>query len=711
MPTPSVDTGLLQTLRAHGPGWWRAWDAVALTQACAGLDAGQQQRWPELARWHGLASFMSEDAQALACLDLAWRGFTELGQGPDALLTARMALVFCLADSGAASQTSDWLARANSGCAAHEAAQEAGPQLWQFLGSVATVALGQADHPAAAAAAGWLDHQVHAQDTALSPDERLLCALLLLEYRFATQAFEQFWLLVSVVEVPALYLPASPLLRSRWTLMVGYTHHLTGHAQDAEADWRRAFALAQQHACHTVQLQATLALTRQMLDGGRLDEAQAALDAVRPQWGAGRASQLVHLQQQRARLLLLRGQPARALSLLQDALALAESAAWPEAEKSSCLVDLAQVHVALDQLDAAQALLVPLAAARQGRDALVLGCMNGLVQAWRLHLSAPEAARQALASALAAARQARMHMFFRQLPAMAAELCALALRWQIERPFVTEVIRTRKLPAPADADASWPWPHWLGLIGGFEWRRDGQAQRHTGKAQLKPLELLRLLACERSLSLGMAAAAQAMWPDAEGDAGMRNLDVAVHRLRKLLGEASLLWVHDNRLGLDSARITSDVRLRRKLIDRIEQLALQPAANPHGAAQAVDECRQGVARVMAMTAGELLPEAPATPWLESARLALRKDTVRAALAAANLLARGPTDEAERQLLEAALHVEPLAEALVGRLAQAYHRAGHQGDMLRVFETHRRHLAALGQQPGAQLLALRARLQAG
>lgn len=268
--------------------------------------------------------------------------------------------------------------------------------------------------------------------------------------------------------------------------------------------------------------------------------------------------------------------------------------------------------------------------------------------------------------------------------------------------FVDEVIRSRQLPAPPDADGHWPWPLWLKLLGGFEMRRDGKPEPGGAKSQQKPLELLRLLACERTLSLGVEAAMAALWPDADDAAARKSFEMAALRLRRLLGDASLLWVGEGRVGLDAARASSDVQQRRRLIDRIEALAMRPSG--HAASPLThDECLMLVERVINFTRGELLPGLPATPWLEAERQRCRNDTVRAALAAATMLERLQVGPAERELLETALRVEPLAESLVRRLMQAHERTGQRGDALRVFENYRQQLSARGATPGQHIEA--------
>ena len=341
-------------------------------------------------------------------------------------------------------------------------------------------------------------------------------------------------------------------------------------------------------------------------------------------------------------------------------------------------------------------------AAQSGREALVAGCLQHLLRAWVNRLADPTSSRLDLAQGLALAQASRYTMFFRLLPATAASVCALALQADVAPQFVGEVIRSRKLPAPADAGASWPWPLWLNLLGGFEMRRDGLPEPGSAKTQQKPLELLRLLACERNLSLGTQTVMAALWPDADDAAARKSLEMAVLRLRRLLGDATLLWVNDGRVGLDAARASSDVQQRRRLIEQVESLAMRSSAHDAGRVTQT-ECLALVERVVAFSRGDLLPGLPSAPWLEAERQRCHDDTVRAALAAATVMERLQVGRAERELLETALRIEPLAESLVRRLMHAHERAGQRGDALRVFESYRQQMQARGAKAGERIEA--------
>lgn len=635
-------------LEAQGAVWWRSADVLAIERTAAAVPDERLLRWPQVARWRALAALLREDARALPLLERAHAGHLAQGDTAAAALDAHLALVLCLTDVGAMDRVADWLERAAP--LGQPDAAPAGDALWVALGTLAAGVLGAAPRAGEAEALAWTEARLQPLGGGLSPDERLIAGQVLVDVHFARQRFERFDLLATAVEHPADFEAATPLARSRWLYTLGFAHYQIGNAARAEAAWRRALAIAAGQGLAQSQLMTSLAMLRLLLDRGRLDEAADIELSVQPQWGAGRITQLIELQQMRARLLLLRQQPARALATLREALALADQAALTAPERASCLTDLAQVQIALHRDDEASALLQQLAADHQGRDAEVYRCLHALWQAWRLRLVDQAASREALVDGLRRAQQARYTMFFRLLPDLAAGLCSLALRGSIEPVFVTEVVRARGLPAPPGADTHWPWRLWVQLMGRFEWRLDGQPQVRTGKPQQKPLELLRLLACERGLALPAVTAADLLWPEADGAAGRKSLEMTVQRLRRLLGDDSLLLVHDGRVGLDPGRVSSDVAQRRTLADQLESLAMLAPPGPDAAPV---QAATLVADILRLGDGPLLPDAPEAPWLAAARSRFERDTRRMRRAVVQLAQRGEPGLPDPGWLEAAL----------------------------------------------------------
>jgi len=694
---------------AAAKGWLR-WDPAAVVLACDSAGAQASEAQADKAYWRGLADFMAEGGDALPWLDRAWRAYAACGQGQAAGVTANVALVICLLDGGSMSGLEEWHARVDAHPVDETGTLMAGQ--WLRLGVLARVALGKPDSEAAAHVVAQLHEDMLPLQTALSPNERLLAALVLIEYAFAVSRFEQFDYLSNLVEHPALFEAAASLLRARWVFVSGFAHYQVSHTDRAEREWRRALALARESDHGSLALKVTLAMVRLWLDRGRVDEADRMLETLDPRWGAGRTAMLIELQQMRARVQVLRGQPARALVTLQEANQLAAKVGLSRSESAARQTDLAQIYIALNRSDEALALLIEeRVVAQTGAAAERASCLVHLLRAWMTRFADPQRSRQDLERGLELAHAASYTMYFRLLPALAAAVSAYALQTLktlengLALQFVDDVIRIRQLPAPADADGRWPWPMWLNLLGSFEMRCDGKLKDTGGKAQKKPLELLRLLACARNLSIGTEAAMQALWPDSEDAAARKSFEMTALRLRRLMGDATLLRVGDGRVGLDATRASSDVQQRRRLIERIEALAMlaSHAGEPDADHDTHDECLRLVAQVITLTRGELLAGLSAAPWLESERQACRNDTVRAALAAASVLERLQVGSVERELLEAVLRIEPLAESLVRRLMQAHGRAGQRGDALRVFESYRQQLTARGATPSQQIEA--------
>jgi hypothetical protein len=106
----------------------------------------------------------------------------------------------------------------------------------------------------------------------------------------------------------------------------------------------------------------------------------------------------------------------------------------------------------------------------------------------------------------------------------------------IEPDYVRQLVAARGLPPdeerPSDA---WPWPLRIYALGRFEVLRDGAPLAFRGKAQKKPLELLKTLVALGGEAVDASRLAAILWPDAAGDAAKVSFDSTLYRLRKLLG--------------------------------------------------------------------------------------------------------------------------------------------------------------------------------
>ena len=161
-------------------------------------------------------------------------------------------------------------------------------------------------------------------------------------------------------------------------------------------------------------------------------------------------------------------------------------------------------------------------------------------------------ARFHLASGMRLGRQhTYMHFFFFP-PRVIARLCFTALEAGIETAYVRALIERNELtPDPGWPQAeSWPWPVRIYTLGRFSVVKQGTPLRFGAKAQKKPLELLKALIAFGGRDVPEGRLADALWPDAEGDAAAQALASTLFRLRKLIGEETIRR-QDSRLTLDA----------------------------------------------------------------------------------------------------------------------------------------------------------------
>ena len=197
--------------------------------------------------------------------------------------------------------------------------------------------------------------------------------------------------------------------------------------------------------------------------------------------------------------------------------------------------------------------------------------------------------------------------------ALFVELAELALANGIEVEHAKAMVGKLKLrPRSPELDA-WPWPLRIRALGAFEVQREGaetDAEPSAGKKKpKKPFELLQYLIAHGGASVPVAAATDALWPDAEGDAGKRSFDVTLYRLRKLLGADEAIRLEGGKLSLNDAMCWIDCFAFERL-----------AAGLEGAAG--ERCDELARRSLELYRGHFLANEEAHAWASAYREALR-----------------------------------------------------------------------------------------
>ena len=144
------------------------------------------------------------------------------------------------------------------------------------------------------------------------------------------------------------------------------------------------------------------------------------------------------------------------------------------------------------------------------------------------------------------------------LPELLADLLADALHNRIETEFCRALIEERRLTPAARRPREWPWTLKVHVLGGFALERDGVAMELGPKPPTRALDILRILAFSKDHACSLETLQDRLWPDLDGGQASAACEQALHRLRKLLGQAELITLREGRLQLAADKAWVDL---------------------------------------------------------------------------------------------------------------------------------------------------------
>jgi len=258
-----------------------------------------------------------------------------------------------------------------------------------------------------------------------------------------------------------------------------------------------------------------------------------------------------------------------------------------------------------------------------------------------------ERALAALRRGLKLARERGYHNMFWLRKSTLNNVAVRALAHGIETEHVRVSIARHGLVPPSlplQAD-SWPYPYRFRVLGGFELTRGPAirtASNGSGDRQGSPLRGMPQRLLEAILALGGRGVRDtdlidALWPDAEGDAGRRVFDTTLHRLRRQLGNDEIVRLTDGRVSLDEHLCWVDIwALEVGLAEANRALAQR--------APIVDLVNQG-RQLLGLYRGPLLADDAAGWAFEVRQRIAGKFRLTVERLAASLEARGETSDAK------------------------------------------------------------------
>ncbi|MCC7547777.1 MAG: hypothetical protein IT532_08425 [Burkholderiales bacterium] len=277
----------------------------------------------------------------------------------------------------------------------------------------------------------------------------------------------------------------------------------------------------------------------------------------------------------------------------------------------------------------------------------------------------------------------------------AATLAAESLRRDIAPGIVRRFIDRFDLRAPSRDIEAWPWPIRIHALGRFELRVDDVPVSFAGKAPKKPLALLKALVCMGGENVKDHQLVDALWPDDEGDSARDAFRVALHRLRRVLGEADAIRVEDGRVSLDRDLCWVDALI----FDELAGASRGPAAS--------DAAR---IRALALYRGALLPADRDEPWSMAMRERLRSKFMHHFARLGATLEAGQNWNEALDLYLRGLDADNLAESFYQGMMRCHAALGRHADAMDAYRQLREILAAtLGIEPSPATVALYRSLQ--
>ena len=227
------------------------------------------------------------------------------------------------------------------------------------------------------------------------------------------------------------------------------------------------------------------------------------------------------------------------------------------------------------------------------------------------------------------------------------------------------------------------------MLGRFSVAIDGQPVsvngngKSNGKAQQRPLALLKALIAFGGRGVTSSQLCESLWPDSEGDLGVQNLTVTLHRLRHLLRAHAAVLQHEGKLTLNERVCWVDVwSFERSVNDGLRRLN-EPASG--------DAAELDLRAALSLYSGHFLSRESEESWMLTPRLRLKTKFERLVAALSKHLECRERFSDAADLCLQALERDPLNELLYRRLMSWYLKAGELASVLRTYMRCREALA--------------------
>ena len=676
-------------IRANALEWARQGRAQALSDWIEALPAAMRTADPWLEYWYGRAWIFVEPQRGRPALERAYDAFRAAGDLRGEALALNTIVTSYYYEWANFAPLDRWVpefARLLDPDRAGALDRES--ELRARAAYVITLLFRQPEHPDLDRCARRLDELIDAE-----PDinARMMAASTLFNYLNWKDKSDTAQALVARVE-PVLAQPGvTPLMQLWWRTHLSFWHYINGRYEESAAVISEARAIAERYGLEAYLFELDHAETSALVSKGDYAEAKARIDSIERRLSPMRRMDWAYFYNLRATLEQRLSHFGAAITDAERAVALARETGLPTMQIPHFLARLAHSRMAAGDTQTGMQTFDEAIALSTGADRRTFEQQRELLQAG-LDVDAGDAqsAERRLAAILADYRARSQTLFLRNRPDLASKLANFALERGIEADYVRLLIERNALRAPAAAAAAWPFRLRVHVLGRFELVRHGLPMRFSGKAQQRPLDLLKLAVALGGAGVDSAQLTSALWPDADGAAAKTSFDSTLFRLRKLLDVDDALVLAAGKLSLSGEVCWTDVWALDSALDAAERAA-------DGDASAVSRASR---RLLDAYPGNLLGSDEST-WIAKPRDALRSRFVRALMRLGEALERAGEWTTAIDVYRRGLESDNLAEPFYRGLMRSLAASGDRAEALNAFRRCRELLSVvLGLPPSAE-----------
>ena len=296
----------------------------------------------------------------------------------------------------------------------------------------------------------------------------------------------------------------------------------------------------------------------------------------------------------------------------------------------------------------------------------------------------------ALSRALEKAERVNSSFLFRYLPRLLPDLLEEALSAGIKESYVREVINALNIEAPNRTLELWPWAIKIYTFGEFRVMLFDKPVGFGRKVPRKPLALLKAMVALGGRDIPVQKLIDSLWTEGSGENVQDAFDVALHRLRKLLGHGDAVQLVERKLSLNETLFWTDVGSFEIVFDQAQVMT-----NTVNGSQ-IDYLE----RAVRVYRGTFLPADTEESWTVSTRERLRNRFIRATATLGQHYERLGQRNQAIICYQRGVDADDLAEPLYQGLMRCLGAEGRRAEAITVFRRLRQNLSVvLGVKPSA------------